>query len=83
MALKAALAVAKRFVLLDGGRIVLDGGARQILSHPRTTEIFGTPAVMEAALELRAAGHWPDDRPLPLDLADAEAAFREVNHVEG
>ncbi|MFB2553052.1 energy-coupling factor ABC transporter ATP-binding protein [Ensifer soli] len=83
IALKPALAVARRFVLLDGGRILVDGTARDVLAHPRTVEIFGAPAVTEAALALRAAGRWPETHPLPLTLAEAEAAFRRIAHVDG
>lgn len=82
MALKPALAIARRFVLLDGGRIVADGDAQQILSHPRTVEIFGVPAVMDAALQLRASDKWPDAVPLPLTLAEAEATFARMTHAE-
>ena len=82
MALKLALAIARRFVLLDGGRIVADGDAQQFLTHPRTAEIFGVPALMDAAMQLRAADKWPDGVPLPLTLAEAEATFGKMTHAE-
>jgi len=83
MALKPALAIAKRFVLLDGGRIVADGGAQEILSHPRTSAIFGMPAVMEAALLLQQAGHWPAGEDLPLTFGRAQEQFGRITHVAG
>ncbi len=83
MALKPALAIANRFVLLDGGRIAAYGDAQTVLTHPRTTEIFGAPAVTEAAMLIRAAGRWPQASPLPLTYTEAEATFRKLTHAEG
>lgn len=83
MALKPALAVAHRFVLLDEGRIIADGDAQAILAHPRTIEIFGAPAVTEAALAIRAAGRWPDGKPLPLTFGQAEILFKDIAHAHG
>lgn len=83
MALKPALAVAHRFVLLDEGRIIADGDAQAIIGHPRAIEIFGVPAVTEAAITIRAEGHWPAAKPLPLTFPEAETLFREIGHAQG
>lgn len=83
MALKPALAIAHRFVLLDEGRIIADGDAQAILAHPRTIEIFGAPTVTEAALAIRAKGQWPEAKPLPLTYGQAETLFREIGHAQG
>lgn len=83
MALKAALAIARRFVLLDEGRIIADGDAQAILSHPRTLAVFGAPAVTEAAIAIRAAGRWPEGKDLPLTFPEAEISFREIGHAQG
>lgn len=83
MALKPALAVASRFLLLDEGRIIADGDAQTILAHPRTIDVFGAPAVTEAALAIRDAGRWPKDAPLPLTYGQAEVLFKEIKHAQG
>lgn len=83
IALKPALAVASRFVLLDAGRIAVDGSPHEVLTHPRTIATLGMPAVMEAALALQEQGDWPAGEPLPLMLADAETAFRRFTHAAG
>jgi energy-coupling factor transporter ATP-binding protein EcfA2 len=72
--LGAALRVAQRFVLLDGGRIAFDGDAAGLLGHPRTAEIFGLPAVAEAARLLGAQGLWPGALPHDAQAAAARLA---------
>lgn len=79
MALKPALAIAKRFVLLDGGRIVADGAAHEIVQHPAALNIFGVPAVMEAAQIVRQAGKWRADAGLPLTFDHASRLFAEMS----
>jgi energy-coupling factor transport system ATP-binding protein len=83
IALKPALALANRFVLLAGGRVVVDGVAHEVLTHPDTIRTLGMPSVMEAALVLRDHGRWPDGEPLPLTLGEAETAFRRSIHAAG
>ena len=78
VALKPALAVAHRFVLLDEGRIVADGSAHDVFRHPAAAAVFGVPAVAEAAALLRAAGRQPAAAELPLTLAAATTLFREA-----
>ncbi|MHA7868140.1 MAG: energy-coupling factor ABC transporter ATP-binding protein [Salipiger thiooxidans] len=76
--LGAAMAVASRFVLLDEGRIAYDGDAAGLLAHPRTAQIFGLPAVAEAALLWRAAGVWPEGVPISADPARVAAVLRPM-----
>lgn len=78
VALKPALAVANRFLLLCDGRIVADGAAAEVLHHPAAAAIFGTPAVTEAVRLVREAGGLPADSALPLTLDDADALLREA-----
>ncbi|GAA6202741.1 ABC transporter ATP-binding protein [Aquicoccus sp. SU-CL01552] len=72
------LAVAQRFVLLDAGRIAYDGDAAGLLAHPRTAEIFGLPAVAEAALMLRAQGLWPEGAAISADAGQVAAVLRPM-----
>lgn len=75
VALRPSLALAKRFLLLDQGRIVADGTASEVLNDPRCIETLGMTAVTEAAHRLREAGRWPDATPLPLTLNEALDSF--------
>lgn len=75
MALKPALAIATRFVLLDGGRIVADGDAHEVLQHPAALDIFGMPTVMEAARIIARAEGWRGETRLPLTFEQASDLF--------
>ncbi|MBN9432140.1 MAG: ABC transporter ATP-binding protein [Bosea sp.] len=75
VALRPSLALAKRFLLLDQGRIVADGTASEVLNDPRCIETLGMTAVTEAAFRLREAGRWPDATLLPLTLNEALDSF--------
>lgn len=71
VALRPSLALASRFLLLDAGRIVADGPAAEVLTHPRAVETLGMTSIAEAAWLIRKRGGWPEGRPLPLTLDDA------------
>jgi energy-coupling factor transporter ATP-binding protein EcfA2 len=75
VALRPSLALAKRFLLLDEGRIVADGTASEVLNDPRCIATLGMTAVTEAAFRLREAGRWPDAVALPLTLHEALESF--------
>jgi len=75
VALRPSLALAKRFLLLDEGKIVADGTASEVLNDPRCIATLGMTAVTEAAFRLREAGRWPDATPLPLTLNEALDSF--------
>ncbi|MCX5496681.1 ABC transporter ATP-binding protein [Kaistia dalseonensis] len=78
VALRPSLGLARRFMLLDEGRIVVDGTPETVLAHPRCIETLGMTAVARAAFEIREAGRWPEGLALPLTLAVAEQSFREA-----
>lgn len=78
VALGASLAVATRFVLLDEGRIAYDGDAGGLLAHPRTAQIFGLPAVAEAALLLQAQALWPEGAPISADPKTVAQVLRPM-----
>lgn len=82
VALRPSLALANRFLLLDGGRVVADGTASEVLNDPRCVEILGMTSISEAAAYLRDAGAYPADQPLPLTLAEARSHFG-VAHAVG
>ncbi|SHF96752.1 energy-coupling factor transport system ATP-binding protein [Kaistia soli DSM 19436] len=71
VALRPSLALADRFLLLDEGRIAVDGPAIDVLTHPRCIETLGMTAITEAGRRIQNAGGWAEGRPLPLTLADA------------
>ena len=75
VALRPSLALAKRFLLLDEGRIVADGTASEVLNDPRCIATLGMTAVTEAAFRLREADRWPDAVRLPLTLNEALDSF--------
>ncbi len=75
VALRPSLALADRFLLLDAGRIVVDGPASTVLTHPRCVEMLGMTAITEAAWRIRDAGRWIEGHPLPLTLDDALQTF--------
>lgn len=76
--LGAALAVATRFLLLDEGRIAYDGDAAGLLAQPRTAQIFGLPAVAEAALLLEAQALWPEGAPISADPQQVAQELRPI-----
>ena len=55
--------------------------AAGLLAHPRTAQIFGLPAVAEAALLWRAAGVWPEGVPISADPARVAAVLRPMLEV--
>jgi len=82
VALRPSLALADRFLLLDQGRIIADGDAVSVLSHPHCIERLGMTSVAEAAALVRDAGAWPPDLALPLTLETARQSF-EVARARG
>ena len=81
--LRAALALARRFVLLDAGRVVADGSAHDVLTHPRCVALLGMTPVAQAAADVRGAGRWATTIDLPLTLHDGVRAFGEAAHARG
>lgn len=81
VALRPSMALASRFLLFDGGRIVADGGASDVLTDPRCIAALGETSVARAAGSVRAAGGWPAGTPLPLTVPEASDAFAEVRRA--
>jgi energy-coupling factor transport system ATP-binding protein len=81
VALRPSLALAKRFILLDAGRVVADGPARTVLTHPRCIALLGMTAIMHAASDVDRAGRWPRAIDLPLTLPEGITAFAEAGRA--
>ncbi|MCX5515457.1 energy-coupling factor ABC transporter ATP-binding protein [Kaistia algarum] len=82
VALRPSLALADRFMLLEAGRILVTGTASEVLNDRRCIEALGMTSVAATAAALREAGAWPEERPLPLTLAEARPFF-EASHAIG
>lgn len=71
---------AERIVLMDKGRIVVDGAPREVFADPRPFEAAGVrlPQITQIALALGDRITWPR---LPLSEAEAEATLREIGYI--
>jgi energy-coupling factor transport system ATP-binding protein len=69
---------AKRLAMMDGGRLVLDGAVRDVLSRAETLENAGVniPRVTTLSRRLRERGLYGGET--PCDLPQAELMMREV-----
>jgi energy-coupling factor transport system ATP-binding protein len=81
VALRPSMAMASRFVLFDRGRIAIDGSARDVLTDPRCVAALGETSVARATAAVRAAGGWPEERPVPLTVSEGGPAFTEVRRA--
>jgi energy-coupling factor transporter ATP-binding protein EcfA2 len=81
VALRPSMAMASRFLLFAGGRIVRDGSARDVLTDPRCAATLGETAIARAASDVAAADGWPAGVALPLTLDDGVRAFAEVRRA--
>lgn len=72
--------LARRVVVLDRGRVVLDGPARQVFAHAEELEAMGlgAPPMVDLMRRLRQRG-----RPVSLDVLTVEEARREILRVIG
>ncbi|MBI3286485.1 MAG: ABC transporter ATP-binding protein, partial [Chloroflexi bacterium] len=70
---------ADRVVLLDRGRVVLDGSPSEVLTSPLLAlhQLSGTRYTL-AALGAAERGLWPSQRSLPVTLDQAVEGFRDV-----
>jgi energy-coupling factor transporter ATP-binding protein EcfA2 len=67
---------ADRVIVLDGGRVRLDGPPRAVLSNPRLPALGVTVArYTDLAQTARERGFWPAAQPLPVTLDEAAAGF--------
>jgi len=72
---------ADRVVALAGGKIILQGTPREVLTSPLLPEHgVGVARYTSAARQAQAQGLWPEGRPLPITLAEAQAGFAEGGH---
>lgn len=70
---------ADRVLLLDAGRIVLDGPPDEVLVSPElAAHAVGQTAYTVAARQSAGRGLWPDGRPLPVTLDQAASGFAAV-----
>jgi energy-coupling factor transporter ATP-binding protein EcfA2 len=81
VALRPSMAIASRFVFFDGGRIVGDGSAHDVLGDARCIAALGETPVAAAAALLRAGGTWAATDPAPLTVADGITAFSEARRA--
>jgi energy-coupling factor transport system ATP-binding protein len=72
-------AFADRVVVVREGKVAMDGSPGQILAAPELHE-FGIASARwtDAAREGVGHGLWPEGRPLPVTLDDADAGFRAI-----
>jgi energy-coupling factor transporter ATP-binding protein EcfA2 len=72
-------AFAQRVLVLDAGRIVLDGPPATVLTSPLLESLaIGQTRYTAVASRAQHATLWPSDRPLPVTLDAAAAGFRQV-----
>jgi energy-coupling factor transporter ATP-binding protein EcfA2 len=73
---------ADRVVALADGKILLQGTPREVLTSPILPEHgVGVARYTSAARKAQAQGLWPQDKPLPITLAEAQAGFAEALHA--
>ncbi len=70
-------AFAHRVIVLESGRIVLDGPPATVLTAP-LLESIGQTRYTAVARQAQNVGLWPVDQPLPVTLDEAERGFRRV-----
>ena len=80
---KTALEFARRFILLQNGRFVVDGSPREVLFHPESISTIGLPPPAEVARLAANAGLWPYGLPYPVTLQEASASFEQVKRGQG
>jgi energy-coupling factor transporter ATP-binding protein EcfA2 len=68
---------AHRVIVLDAGRIMLDGPPATVLTSP-LLESIGQTRYTAVARQAQNGGLWPAGQPLPVTLDAAENGFRQV-----
>lgn len=72
-------AFADRVIVLDAGRILLEGPPATVLTAPLLeTLAIGQTRYTAVARRAQTAGLWPTAQPLPVTLDAAESGFRQV-----
>lgn len=78
---RAAVSIAHRFLLLQGGQCVADGSADKVLLHPAAISSLGLPPPAEAAWLVQQQQGWASGIATPFTVDSAVAAFREVERA--
>jgi energy-coupling factor transporter ATP-binding protein EcfA2 len=70
---------ADRVIMLAEGRVILDGSPREVLTSP-LLEIhnLGRNRFTHVAARVLEMDLWPENRPLPITVAEAETGFRQM-----
>lgn len=78
---RVAVQIARRFLFLNNGRILLDGPAGDVLLHPDAIASLGLPNAAEAAWLAKESGAWNPATPIPFSIEAAIAAFQQVENA--
>jgi energy-coupling factor transport system ATP-binding protein len=70
---------ADRVIVLAEGQLILSGPPAEVLTSPLLEmHHIGQTRYTGLARRAQAEGDWPNGRPLPVTLDEAEAGFRET-----
>lgn len=78
---RVAVELMSRFILLESGKIRLDGSAEEVLLAPATISALGLPPAAEAGILARECGAWSATVPIPLTVETAISAFQQVENA--
>ena len=73
-----AVHIAQRFLLLENGRSIADGGMEKVLLHPTAISLLGLTVPAEAALTAQRKQCWAAGVSTPFTIDSAVSAFQEV-----
>lgn len=77
-------AFAGRVIALADGQIILDGPPAEVLTSPLLeSHHIGQTRYTAVARQAQARGLWPEGRPLPVTLDEAEAGFKAIQARTG
>lgn len=77
-------AFADRVIALADGQVILDGPPAEVLTSPLLEHHhIGQTRYTAVARQAQARGLWPEGRPLPVTLDEAEAGFKVIQDRAG
>ena len=76
-----ALEIARHFLLLQNGRITLDGSPADVLLHPDAISSLGLPNAAEAAWLAKESSAWNPSVAIPFSIDAAIRAFQRVENA--